>query len=60
MVTETEYQQISNACRVLPRTINNYLENDFIMNLFSTVLDYQMQRPTLANAERHYKENHSA
>lgn len=28
------------------------------MNLFSTVLDYQMGRTTLANAEAHYKENH--
>ncbi|MGI8566321.1 MAG: hypothetical protein ACR2LZ_07555 [Pyrinomonadaceae bacterium] len=58
MVTEIEYQQILDACHALPRTINNYLENDFIMNLFSTVLDYQMVRTTLANAESHYKENH--
>jgi len=58
MFTDSEYQQILKACRTLPKTINNYLENDFVMNLFSTVLDYQMIRTTLANAESHYKENH--
>jgi len=58
MYTEEEHQKVLKACRVLPHSLNNYLESDFIMNLFSTVLDYQMKRTTLARAERHYKENH--
>jgi hypothetical protein len=58
MVTEAEYHRILTACRALPRTKNNYLENDFIMNLFLTVLDYQMQQAALIKMERHYRENH--
>jgi hypothetical protein len=58
MITEVEYQAILDACRRLPRTSNNYLEDDYIMNLISTVLDYQMHRTSLARAEGHYKENH--
>jgi len=58
MVTEDEYNRILSACRALPRTTNNYLVNDFIMNLFLTVLDYQMQRSALIKMERHYRDNH--
>jgi hypothetical protein len=57
MITDYEYQAILRACRAVPRTRSNYLENDFVMNLFSTVLDYQMHRTSLAKAESHYREN---
>lgn len=57
-ITDAEYRVVLEACLALPRTINNYLEHDYVMNLISTVLDYQMHRTSLARAEGHYKENH--
>jgi len=58
MTSISEYQYIVNSCRELPPPQGNYHVNDYVMNLISTVLDYQMNLTTLTNAESHYKENH--
>jgi hypothetical protein len=57
MSNEAEYQSVLNACRSLPPPSGNYHVNDYVLNLVSTVLDYQMNAPTLANAENHFKRN---
>lgn len=57
MPTEAEYQSVLNACRSLPPPSGNYHVNDYVLNLVSTVLDYQMNATTLANAENHFKRN---
>jgi hypothetical protein len=54
---DQEYTAILNACRKLPLPRGNYHVDDYVMNLISTVLDYQMNPTTLANAENHYKQN---
>jgi hypothetical protein len=56
MSTE-EYTDVLNACRELPVAKGEYLETDFVMNLMSTVLDYQMHPTTLKNAESHFRLN---
>jgi hypothetical protein len=58
MVSDTEFQKILKACQELPLPKGNYHVSDYVLNLQSTVLDYQMNPTTLANAERHYKQNH--
>jgi hypothetical protein len=57
MPTEAEYESVLNACRSLPPPSGNYHVNDYVLNLVSTVLDYQMNATTLANAENHFKRN---
>jgi hypothetical protein len=57
MSMEQGYAAVLNACRNLPPPRGNYHVNDYVMNLISTVLDYQMNPTTLANAENHYKQN---
>lgn len=57
MYTESEYQAVLNACRELEPPRGNYHVNDYVLNLISTVLDYQMNPTTLANAENHFKKN---
>src|SRR5687768_14942465 len=57
-MTINEYDLVRGACRKLPPPRGNYHVNDFVTNLMSTVLDYRMNRTTLANAENHYKTNH--
>jgi len=56
MATESEYEAVLNACRVLESPRGNYHVNDYVLNLVSTVLD-QMNPTTLANAENHFKNN---
>src|SRR5688572_20683148 len=58
MISDNEYQRLLSACQKLTPPQGNYHVDDYVMNLQSTVLDYQMNRTTLANAESHYKQNH--
>jgi len=55
--TNDEYQSVLDACRRLSPPRGNYHVKDYVLNLVSTVLDYQMNPTTLANAEGHFKRN---
>lgn len=57
-VTPEEYQVLKKACQSLPPPRGNYLETDFIINLFLTVLDYQLKGTIISKACQHYKEKH--
>lgn len=55
MVEDMKLEQLVEACRRLPPAENAYLENDFVMNLLLTVLDYQQWPATVGNAIEHFK-----
>jgi hypothetical protein len=42
----------------LPPAQASYLEDDFVRNLFETVLDYMMQTPVVIKALQHYQDHH--
>jgi hypothetical protein len=58
MTSTSEYHYLVNVCQELPPPKGNYHVDDYVMNLISTVLDYQMNLTTLTNAESHFKGNH--
>ncbi|MBI1885608.1 MAG: hypothetical protein HYS09_04735 [Chloroflexi bacterium] len=57
MVSDHEHKLIRERCSQLPAAQGNYLETDFIQNLFLTVLDFQMHGVAVAKSVRHYQEN---
>lgn len=57
MINEDEFGRIVDRCRDLPKPEGYYIENDYICNLFLTVLDFQMAGTTVSRAMSHYREN---
>ncbi len=57
MVSDEELDMLSDVCGRLPAAKGNYLQSDFICNLFLTVLDFQMHNTTIEQAMRHYHEH---
>jgi len=57
VISETDVEKAAAAASALPPVEASYLETDFIMNLFETVLDYQMNTKAVVNALQHYRDN---
>lgn len=57
MINESEYQAILNQCKELPPAKGNYLVNDYVENIFTTVLDFMQKGQTLEKAGAYYKDN---
>jgi len=57
MITEQEYTALLEKCRTVPPTKSNYLESDFVRNVFLTVLDFQMHFNAVENAMAYYHAN---
>src|SRR5262245_11906668 len=55
MVTEDDIQRLAVAARELPPAEGTYIEDDFVLNLFVTVLDYMLQTAVVVKPLDHYK-----
>ena len=55
MVTEQEVERVALAARALQPAEGVYIEDDFVLNLLETVLDYMLQTPTVVKALEYYK-----
>lgn len=60
MIDQQEFDLILERCRELPPAKGNYLENDYVTNLFLTVLDYQLQGRIVEKAIVFFQENRRA
>ena len=41
MISQEDIARVTEACRVLPEPTGNYFEDDFLVNLIATVVDFQ-------------------
>lgn len=57
MFSSRDFQQLLAACRNLPPAKGNYLCSDYVENLLTTVLDFQMHVTTVERAMIHYRQN---
>jgi hypothetical protein len=57
MISSSDVERVAIAARQLPPAEESYLEDDFIMNLLETVLDYQMQTIAVIRALEHFRDN---
>lgn len=57
MISQKETDLVAEEARKLPPAEGNYLEEDFIMNLQETVLDYQMNTKAVIRALDHYRQS---
>jgi hypothetical protein len=57
MVSEEDVEKLASAARVLAPNTNAYLEEDFVMNLLETVLDYMLQTEVVVRALERFREN---
>ena len=52
-----DVDRVIGASRELPPAESSYLEDDFVMNLQETVLDYQMHTTAVVRALQHFRDN---
>jgi hypothetical protein len=57
MITQQEYDSIFKECKNLPPAKGDYLVNDYIENIFATVLDFMLKGQTLEKAGAYYEDN---
>lgn len=55
-MNETELHQLTEACRQLPPAKGTYLEKEYLVNVFLTVLDLQMHNRTVDAAVAFYRQ----
>ncbi len=57
MISEADVEKLASAARLLPPNTSTYLEEDFVMNLLETVLDYMLQTEVVVRALQRFREN---
>jgi hypothetical protein len=57
VVSDDDVERVAAAGTTLPPASSAYIENDFVMNLQETVLDYMLQTPVVVNALEYFKAN---
>jgi hypothetical protein len=57
VITEEDIKSIVAAGRGLPPAVSSYLEEDFVMNLLETVLDYMLQTTVVVTALEYFRTN---
>ena len=57
MLSDVEFHAFVGRCRQLPAARESYLENDYITNLFLTVLDFRMRGRVIVRAMDHFRNN---
>jgi hypothetical protein len=57
MINEDDVEKLASAAGVLAPSTSVYLEEDFVMNLLETVLDYMLQTEVVVRALEHVREN---
>jgi hypothetical protein len=55
VIGEDDVQRLAVAARELPPAEGATVEDDFVLNLFETVLDYMLQTAVVVKALEHYK-----
>lgn len=57
MIDDIDVERVADAARGLTPAASVYLEDDFVMNLLETVLDYQMHTTAVVRALEYFKTN---
>jgi hypothetical protein len=57
VIDNVDVQRVADAARALPAAEGEYLEDDFVMNLLVTVLDYMLQTTVVVKALEYFKAN---
>ena len=57
MINDEDIDRLAAAARMLPLNASTYLEEDFVMNLLETVLDYMLQTEVVVKALERFREN---
>jgi hypothetical protein len=57
LITNDEVALVATAAQGIPPAQGNYIEEDYILNLMETVLDYQMNTKVVVRALEHYREH---
>ncbi len=58
MLTDDELDLLEARCREIPLTPNEHVAEDFVTELFDTVLDYQNRAKTVRKANAHFRSEH--
>src|SRR6202050_1817769 len=56
-MSENDVEIVAGVAATLPAAEGHYLEDDFVMNLLATVIDYQMHTTTVVRALDHFKQH---
>lgn len=56
MIIQADVDLVTERAKNLPAASGNYIEEDFVMNLQETVLDYQMSTTAVVRALQHYRD----
>jgi hypothetical protein len=57
VIDQAEVERVANAAQNLPAAASSYVEDDFVMNLLETVLDYMLQTTVVVNALTYFRDN---
>jgi hypothetical protein len=57
VIDEIDVERVANAGRDLPPAASTYIEEDFVMNLLATVIDYQMHSTAVVKALEYFRAN---
>jgi hypothetical protein len=57
MIDDRDVERLATAARVLAPNESAYIEEDFVMNLLETVLDYQQQTEVVIKALKRFRDN---
>jgi hypothetical protein len=57
VVSEEDIVVIVEACREVPEPVGDYLEDDFLVNLVATVVDFQTHTTAVERALRHFRDD---
>ena len=57
MITADDIAVIVERCRVVPRSKQRYVADDFVTCLLETVIDFQQRTTTVERAMEYYKSN---
>jgi hypothetical protein len=57
VISEEDVEKLASAATDLPPSASAYLEEDFVMNLLETVLDYMLQTKVVVKALEHFRQN---
>jgi hypothetical protein len=57
VIDDADVERLALAAEKLTAAPSSYVEEDFVINLFETVLDYQLQTPVVVKALDHFRRN---
>jgi hypothetical protein len=57
VIADIDVERVASAGKILAPASSAYLEEDFVLNLFETVLDYQMQTTAVVKALEYFRSN---